>query len=117
MYMCDYCKETFRIRRLGLMAVVLVYFFVTTAVDLFHNEACEFGGQCGEAAKTIAHNDPCPACMFKAGSNTTEPVCQSAPAVPQVNVVCQPILLSISPSRVQWIYSIVLRGPPSVAIS
>ena len=115
--MCDYYKEEFRIRRLGSMAVILAYFFVTIAVDLFHNEACEFGGRCGEAAKTIAHNDPCPACMFKAGSNTTGPVCQSAPAVLQVNVVCQPVLLSICASRVQWIYSIVLRAPPSVGIS
>jgi len=115
--MCDYYKEEFRIRRLGSMAIVLAYFFVSVAVDLFHNEACEFGEPCGEAAKTIAHNDPCPACMFKASSNTTGPVCQLVPAVIQANVVCQPVVLSISPSRVQWIYSIVLRAPPSVTIS
>ena len=115
--MCDYYKEEFRIRRLGSIAVVLVYFFVAVAVDLFHNESYEFGERSGETAKRIAHNDPCPACMFKAGSNTTQPICQSAPAMLQANVVSQPVLLSISASRVQWIYSIVLRAPPSAIIS
>jgi hypothetical protein len=101
------------IRRKALIAVAAAYFLVTTGIDLFHDECCEQGQLGEQPAKRIVHNAPCSACAFKAGSNSTSPMCQPVVVVPQVPVVCQPVPRQAPTIRTQWLHSIVLRAPPT----
>ena len=46
-----------------------LYGFLFCGVDLFHSDGCE-----GRIPGHAASQETCPACMFKAGANSTEPV-------------------------------------------
>ena len=115
--MCGKVKKQSSIHKKTAMVVVLAYFFVTTAVDLFHTESCAAGQSSRRAANAILDNDPCPACMFKAGSNSVEPVCQSPLVGLDIDLLAQPVLHSTLALRTQWTSSVMLRAPPSSAVS
>jgi len=110
-------KIRHHIRWTASIAVLLTYFFVTTSVDLLHDESCKHDGAGESDTNSTPDNDRCPACMFKAGSNSTQPACQPALVSLQLDFRGQPILHSAYIPCTQWMSSIVLRGPPSAIIS
>ena len=115
--MCGYFKKQFSIHTIAVIVAVVSYSFVTTTVDLFHSESCAAGQASRRAANAILDNDPCPACMFKAGSNSVEPVCQSPLAGFDIDLLAQPVPHSTSALLTQWTSSVMLRAPPLSAVS
>ena len=115
--MCGNLKKQLSIHKIAAIVLVVSYSSVTTAVDLFHSESCAAGQSSRRAANAILDNDPCPACMFKAGSNSVEPVCQSPLVGLDIDLLAQPLLHSTSVLRTQWTSSVMLRAPPSSAVS
>lgn len=99
------------------VGILLTYFFVSTSVDLFHNESYEQSRTGEPSTNAIPDNGQCPACTFKAGSNCTQPPCKPNLVALEVDIQSQPILHSVHIPSVQWMSSIVLRGPPSTIIS
>lgn len=99
------------------IAVVLAYFFISVAVDLFHSEACEKSGTNTVGADGILDNSPCLACSFNAGSNSAQPECQLALSVLGVDVFSQPAPCPTYAPQVRLTTCILLRAPPSEIIS
>lgn len=115
--MANLSKKHVRLHKTASIAIFAVYLFVATLVDLFHTEDYTFGGNHSGTANSISSNDPCPACAFLAGHNSTgvsfAPVLLSAEhlfvsqSLPHLAVVhCD-----------EWACSIIPRAPPSTAIS
>jgi len=115
--MSGYSKKQFRLHRTASAVLLAVYLIITTSIDLFHSENCVFGIVHPSASDAISSNNPCPACKFLAGSNSTETnhcsilVSTESPLIsqflPQLTVV----------NHYEWACSIFLRAPPSIIIS
>lgn len=104
-----------KIASIGLFAV---YLTVASAVDLFHNETCYLGLEEPGASDGVCDAEPCPACMFNAGANSSEPSYQTTLITAEL-----PALASQTPpdfvvlSSEDWANSVVPRGPPQTIIS
>lgn len=115
--MCDFSREGSTARRATVVAVVVLYAFVASTVDLFHNEEHQFRNTDAAHTNVIPDNGQCPACTFLAGHSSTG--ADYGPALtsfeyllisrflPRVTVVI----------RNEWTFSVVPRAPPSTVIS
>jgi len=110
-------KKQFRLHRTASAVMLAVYLVVFASIDLFHSEHCMFGVVHPGTTDAISCNEPCPACKFLAGYNSTESnhsltlVSTESPLIsqflPQLTVV----------NHDEWACSVMLRAPPSITIS
>ena len=110
-------KKQFRLHRTASTVMIAVYLVVFNSIDLFHSENCMFSVVHPGTTGAISCNNPCPACKFLAGHNSTETsycltlVSTESPIIsqflPQLTVV----------SHDEWACSVMLRAPPSITIS
>ena len=107
---CEYSNpmKKLSLYKLGFVGLVVLYSFVFCAVDLFHTANCPRGQSDGRANS----RGVCPACMFKASTNSTQPVYTDL-ILPEemgwILVVTDPtILLSNKPAC-----RASIRAPPS----
>ena len=97
--------------------VIVLYLIVTSAIGLFHNEGCVLGAEHAGTTNVLSCNEPCPACMFSAGFNSTKadygllPICAKSP------VICQAVQHFTVVDHDEWAYSILLRAPPLTSTS
>jgi hypothetical protein len=115
--MAGLSKRKFKIRNATVVAAVAVYATISCAVDLFHNEACRAALAHPSTTGTICNGDPCPACMFLAGSSSTEPGYAQTLTSTESGVAAQvpPRLMIVN--RDEWACSIISRGPPALITS
>ena len=115
--MCGFSREESAVHKATTAAVVLLYVFVASTIDLFHKDECQL------APTDTAHKDAdpnagqCPACKFLAGHSSTGddhgPALVSTENIfishfmPRVTVVLQD----------DWVSSIISRGPPLTTLS
>ena len=106
-------KNRFSIHRAASIAVVLLYTFVVSAVDLFHNDKCQLAPSDTAHKDVIPKDDPCPACTFLAGHSSAG--ADYGPAL----VSAEYLVISLFMPRVivvqqnEWAHSIASRAPPS----
>ncbi len=112
--MADFSKKKSSMHKTVSIAVVAVYMTVTCAVDLFHNEACQLGAVSARPTDVIPSNDPCPACMFLAGSNSTEPNCGQALGSAESAVISRFLPRLTVVNHDEWACSIICRAPPAI---
>ena len=115
--MSGFLKKQFGIRRTAAVTVVVTYLLVSCTIDLFHNESCQLGVVNAGTADVISPNDPCLACVFLAGSNSTEASYGTAIVSAESSTISQflPYLSAINND--DWAYSIIPRAPPSITTS
>jgi len=99
------------------IVVVVIYAFMTCAIDLFHNEDCLFGAIDRDISDIVSCNDPCPACKFLAGHNSIEVSQASTLVGTEYLLISQitPCLMVVNND--EFFYSIISRAPPSNALS
>jgi len=94
--------------KLGFLGLAALLTFIFCGVDLFHTERCPPAG----SHYGVSSEDVCPACTFRAGANSAEPLYTSliVPAeMAWINMVTHPaILLSNEPTC-----QLSIRAPPS----
>ena len=117
MNMCGFSREASTIHKTTAVSVVVLYVFVVSTIDLFHNDECQFAPTDTTHTHVIPNADQCPACAFLAGHSSTG--ASYGPAL----VIAKCPVISQFPPRVtvvqhnEWAYSIVSRAPPSTIIS
>lgn len=115
--MIGFWEKRFAIRRAASAVTLAVYLFLSTSVDLFHNEICMFGAEQPVATDVISHNEPCLACKFLAGHNSTEVNQSSILVGTEFIIISQSIPLLTTVNHNAWSYSIISRAPPLFTIS
>ena len=115
--MSGFSKKRFSIHNVASAVIVVEYLFLSTSVDLFHNENCIFGVEQPFGADVISHNDPCPACKFLAGYNSIEVNQDSISFGTEYLLIPQFIPFSTIVNHDAWSYSIISRAPPLLTIS
>jgi len=114
--LCLWTKQL-SIHKAASVAVVLLYTFVVSAVDLFHNDKCQLAPIDTAHKDVIPKDDACPACTFLAGHSSTG-ACYG-PAV----VSAEYLVISLfTPSEMfvpcnEWAHSVASRAPPSTTFS
>ena len=110
-------KKRFSIHKAASVAVVLLYTFVVSAVDLFHNDKCQLVSSDTAHKDVIPKDDPCPACTFLAGHSSTG--ANYGPAVVSAEYLVISLFIPremfVPPN--EWAHSIVSRAPPSITLS
>jgi hypothetical protein len=115
--MYGFSKRHFWICRKMSVVVVVVYAFVTCAIDLFHNDECHYGTEDTSTSCIISCNDPCPACTFSAGHNSIEVSQVSTLVGIEYPLISQFIPCLMVVNNNEFSYSITSRAPPSMTIS
>ena len=114
--MCGLSKKQVRLRRILSTVVIAVYLTVTSVVDLCHTESWQWttlNPNAVDSTRVLSPDEPCPACAFLAGSNSTE----ISFASPLVNIHIPIVYQALPYSSViiveKCIHStILLRAPP-----
>ena len=115
--MRGFSKRHLKICHKMSVVVVVVYAFMTCAIDLFHNDECLSGTVHTDTSDTVSGNDSCPACKFLAGHNSIE-VSQSSTLVgTEYLLISQIIPCLMVVNNDEFFYSITSRAPPSTTIS
>jgi len=115
--MHDFSNKHFGIRHKISIAVIVVYAFMTCAIDLFHNEEHPFGNADKDTSDIVSCNDPCPACTFLAGHNSIE-VSQVSTLVGTKHLLISQIIPCLMiVNNGEFSHSITSRAPPSITIS
>jgi len=116
--MYGFSKKHFKIYHTASIAIVVVYTFVISEIDLFHIEECHFGTTAKDNTDFISHNDLCPACKFLNNSNSTEVNYNWALVISDIRIIPLPLpRFTIVVNHDEWACSISLRAPPSITIS
>ena len=115
--MLSFSKKGFRFHKTLTTVILAVYLFLTTSVDLFHNEVCMFGAMQPVNTDVLSHNDPCPACKFLAGHNSTEVGQDSILGGIEFTDISQFIPFLTILNHDEWSCSIISRAPPLFSIS
>jgi len=115
--MSGYSKKHFSVHRTASMVVLAVYLIITTSIDLFHSEDCMFGAVQRGTTDAISCNNPCPACKFLAGCNSTNPNYGSILVSTESLLISQILSQLTVVNHYEWACSIVSRAPPSITIS
>ena len=115
--MSVFWKKQLKIRQAASVVVVVFYLIITSTVSLFHNEGCVLGTIRAGTADVLSSNEPCPACMFSAGFNSTEANHGLPQLTTEAPVICQPTQHFTIPDHHEWSYSILLRAPPLTSTS
>ena len=116
--MYGFSKKHLKIYHTASIAIVVVFVFVTSAIDLFHIEDCHFGTTATDATDFISHNDLCPACKFLNTSNSTEANYNPALVISAIRIISLPLpRFTAVVNHYEWACSISLRAPPSITIS
>jgi hypothetical protein len=110
-------KKEFRIHRAASVAVVLLYTFVVSAVDLFHNEKCQLAPSDTAHKDVIPNGDQCPACTFLAGHSSTGADYEPAVISPEYLVISLFMPREMFVPQKEWAHSIASRAPPSTDFS
>jgi hypothetical protein len=99
------------------IVVVVVYAFITSAIDLFHNGDCLFGIVHTDSSDIVSRNDSCLACKFLDSSNSTE--VDFSPYLVGITsqFIFQPLPRLMVVNNDEWFCSITSRAPPSNTIS
>lgn len=117
MNVCAISKDGSTIHKTTAIAVVVLYVFVASTIDLFHTDKCQLAPTDATNTDVIFNAVPCPACTFLAGHSST------GASFGLALVVAQFLLISQFSPRVtvvlhnEWGHSIVSLGPPSETIS
>lgn len=106
-----------KIRQTTLVVVAVLYLIVTSAIGLFHSDDCLLGALNENTTKGLSSGEPCPACMFSAGFNSTEANHGLLQLTTEAPVICQPTQIFVIPDHHEWSYSILLRAPPLTSTS
>ena len=106
-----------KIRQTALVVVAVLYLIVTSAIGLLHNEGCVLGTLNEDTTKGLSSGEPCPACMFSAGLNSTEANHGLLQLTTEAPVICQSTQHFTIPDHHEWSYSILLRAPPLTSTS
>ena len=113
-----YClwKNRFSIHEATSVAVVLLYTFVVSAVDLFHTDKCQLAPGDTAQKDIIPKDDQCPACTFLAGHSSAG--ADYGPALVSAEYLVISLLTpsEMSVPRNEWAHSIVSRAPPSTTL-
>jgi len=115
--MSGFWKKRFAIHRAASTVVLAVYLIITTSIDLFHSEDCMFGAEQPGTTDAISCNNPCPACMFLAGYNSTNANYGSTLVSTESLLISQFLPHLTIVNHDEWACSITLRAPPSITIS
>jgi len=115
--MSGYSKKQFRLHRTASTVVLAVYLIITTSIDLFHSEECMFGAVQPGTTDAIYCDNPCPACKFLAGNNSTEANHCSTLLSTESLLISQFLTQLTVVNHDEWACSIFLRAPPSITIS
>ena len=105
-------REQYSNHKIASVAVIVLYITITFAIDLFHHKDCHHTDVEGTAKNIISCSDQCIACVFLAGSNSTEASCSSALFSFENQIVSQFLLNSTVVNHDDWAYSIISRAPP-----
>ena len=97
--------------------IIVVYLTVVLTIELFHDEDCPFTQAKARSTKAAFGSEPCPACMFCAGFNSTEPEYSPALVDTESVAVFQFVQLWIIKDHSEWDCSIVSRAPPPISTS
>ena len=115
--MHGFSKRHFRVHHKMSVAVIIVYAFITCAIDLFHNEEHLFGVVDTGTSGIVSCNDPCPACKFLAGHNSIEVSQVSTLIGIEYLLISQFIPCLTIIKHNEWSFSITSRAPPLTTIS
>jgi hypothetical protein len=115
--MFGFSKKHLKICRAMSVVVVVIYAFMTSAIDLFHNDEFLFGMVHTDTSGNIFHNDTCPACKFLDSSNSTEADFSPYLVITTTQVISQPLPHLTVINNDEWSCSITSRAPPSNTIS
>jgi len=115
--MSGYSKKHFRLHRTASMVVLAVYLIINISIDLFHSEGCMFGDVHPSTTDAMSSNNPCPACKFLAGNNSTEANHCSTLLSTESLLISQFLTQLTVVNHDEWACSIFLRAPPSITIS
>jgi hypothetical protein len=115
--MCGFSKNQARLHKKVSLLIVVIYLVIITSVDLFHTENCVFSSEHRSTRSGIFSNDPCPACAFSVGHNSTG-MSQDPVLLNVENLFISQFLPHLEVVRYnEWASSIVSRAPPSTSIS
>ena len=106
-----------RSHRTATVAVLVIYAFIASTVDLLHSEGCPLRRIDAVCTATISSNDECPACAFLAGHSSTGPDHGVALVGAESLLISQPVPRLMSVSQHEWASSVLSRAPPSTSIS
>lgn len=106
-----------KIRQTTLVVVAVLYLIVTSAIGLLHSDDCLLGALNVRTTNVLSSGEHCLACMFSAGSNSTEANHGLLQLTTEAPVICQPIQHFTIPDHHEWSYSILLRAPPLTSSS
>jgi hypothetical protein len=115
--MFDFSKRHINIYHRISISVVVVYAFMTSAIDLFHNDGCLFGTAKTNTSDIVSSNEPCIACKFLDSSNSTEVDFNPYLIVITGRVISQSLPRSAVVNPDEFSYSITSRAPPLITIS
>ena len=115
--MFGFSKRHSKICHTMSVLVFVVYAFMTSAIDLFHNDECLFGAVHTDTSDILCHNDSCPACKFLDSSNSTEADFNPSLVITTTQVFSQPLPHSIVINHDEWSCSNTSRAPPPITIS
>ena len=110
-------KNRFSIHKVASVAVILLYTFVVSAVDLFHTDKCQLAPSDTAHKDVIPKGDQCPACTFLAGHSSTGADYGPAVVIAEYLVISLFMPREMFVPRNEWKHSIVSRAPPSTTLS
>jgi hypothetical protein len=115
--MAGLSKKRVVLHKSASLAVFALYLVVTTTIDLFHTESCEFNTRHTGKTDSILSNDPCPACAFIAGHHSMGVNHSSSLLTAEHLFISQFVPHSQADRYDEWACSIVSRAPPTITIS
>lgn len=116
--MYPFLRKHNRLHAAVLLCVVAFYATVCIAIDLFHTDRCRKGLLDPFTEEDLHEDEPCPACLFSAGYNSTQP--EIAFPLPSVEIA---LLYDCTPPESVYVVSnkgassIFRRGPPVITPS
>jgi hypothetical protein len=110
-------KKHINVHKTASFVIFALYLVVTTSIDLFHSDDCEFNTRHTSDTDCIFSNAPCPACTFLAGHNSMG-VSHGPALLNAENIFISQFAPSLEVVRCcEWACSIASRAPPMTVIS
>lgn len=94
------------------VSVAVVYLAITSLVPLLHSDDCPNAPGADAGSRSTSLGNPCPACKFLAGSNSTEVQYDTGPLLAESQVPPESTQDSGVVLANQCEGSIILRAPP-----
>jgi hypothetical protein len=109
-------RQDGRFQKLAV-SVAVVYLAITSLVPLLHSDDCPNAPGADAGSRPTPSGNPCPACKFLAGSNSTEAQYDAGPLLAESQVQAESaqdsgvVLANLCKG------SIILRAPPAAPLS